>query len=202
MRKPALRSSTQHLGPANRPIGSSLKSRPCGMMALFSRTTIFTATCALWESKIPVANGIKCTINQVKAAVIAVRTGQLNEENRSLDFKMRPEQESGGREDRRIFQEFPKGEPKQATTLPLERQDAVRQDLCRVPTGIEDGLAQNSGIDLQASGPDSVGRGSEVPRRLPGLAIHHARRLFVPGSRQEKTFRLLRIVSGLPGPEH
>ncbi len=34
----------------------------------------------------------KCTVKQVKAAVIAVRTGQLNEENRSLDFKMRPEQ--------------------------------------------------------------------------------------------------------------
>jgi len=34
----------------------------------------------------------RCTIAQVKAAIIAVRTGQLNEENRSLDFKMRPEQ--------------------------------------------------------------------------------------------------------------
>lgn len=46
-------------------------------------------------------NGVKnpegewfcCTVDQVKAALIAVRTGQLNEENRSLDFKMRPEQE-------------------------------------------------------------------------------------------------------------
>ncbi|MDY0094926.1 MAG: DEAD/DEAH box helicase family protein [Candidatus Vecturithrix sp.] len=34
----------------------------------------------------------RCTAAQVKAAIIAVRTGQLNEENRSLDFKMRPEQ--------------------------------------------------------------------------------------------------------------
>ena len=33
------------------------------------------------------------TVAQVKAAILAVRTGQLNEENRSLDFKMRPEQE-------------------------------------------------------------------------------------------------------------
>ncbi len=47
-------------------------------------------------------NGIKnpqgewfcCTVAQVKAAIIAVRTGQLNEENRSLDFTMRPEQEA------------------------------------------------------------------------------------------------------------
>ncbi len=35
----------------------------------------------------------RCTVEQVKAAILAVRTGQLNEENRSLDFKMRPEQE-------------------------------------------------------------------------------------------------------------
>lgn len=47
-------------------------------------------------------NGIKheagewfrCTAEQVKAAIIAVRTGQLNQENRSLDFAMRPEQEA------------------------------------------------------------------------------------------------------------
>jgi len=45
-------------------------------------------------------NGVKnpegewfcCAIAQVKSAIIAVRTGQLNEENRSLDFTMRPEQ--------------------------------------------------------------------------------------------------------------
>lgn len=45
-------------------------------------------------------NGVKnlggewfeCAVTQVKSAIIAVRTGQLNEENRSLDFRMRPEQ--------------------------------------------------------------------------------------------------------------
>lgn len=34
----------------------------------------------------------KCAVEHVRAAIIAVRTGQLNEENRSLDFQMRPEQ--------------------------------------------------------------------------------------------------------------
>jgi hypothetical protein len=34
----------------------------------------------------------RCTPAQVRVAIIAVRTGQLNEENRSLDFTMRPEQ--------------------------------------------------------------------------------------------------------------
>jgi hypothetical protein len=40
----------------------------------------------------PEGEWFACPVNQVKAAVIALRTGQLNEENRSLDFAMRPEQ--------------------------------------------------------------------------------------------------------------
>lgn len=44
--------------------------------------------------KNPEGEWFRCTVAQVKSAIIAVRTGQLNEENRSLDFKMRPEQEA------------------------------------------------------------------------------------------------------------
>ncbi len=42
----------------------------------------------------PDGEWFQCTVDQLKAAIIAVRTGQLNEENRSLDFKMRPEQQA------------------------------------------------------------------------------------------------------------
>ena len=42
--------------------------------------------------KNPEGEWFRCTTEQVRAALIAIRTGQLNEENRSLDFKMRPEQ--------------------------------------------------------------------------------------------------------------
>ena len=42
--------------------------------------------------KNPGGEWFRCTVDQVKVAIIAVRTGQLSEENRSLDFKMRPEQ--------------------------------------------------------------------------------------------------------------
>jgi len=34
-----------------------------------------------------------CSVKEVKAAIIAIKKGELNEENRTLDFKMRPEQE-------------------------------------------------------------------------------------------------------------
>lgn len=46
------------------------------------------------DVKNPEGEWFRCTVAQLKAAIIAVRTGQLNEESRSLDFKMRPEQEA------------------------------------------------------------------------------------------------------------
>jgi len=42
--------------------------------------------------KNPEGEWFECTVDAVKAAVIAVRTGRMSEENRTLDFKMRPEQ--------------------------------------------------------------------------------------------------------------
>jgi hypothetical protein len=42
--------------------------------------------------KSPKGEWFECSIDKVRAAVIAIRTGELNEENRTLDFKMRPEQ--------------------------------------------------------------------------------------------------------------
>ena len=48
----------------------------------------------------------RCTIERVKAAVIAVRSGQLNEENRTLDFKMRPEQKAAVEQTVAYFRSF------------------------------------------------------------------------------------------------
>jgi hypothetical protein len=42
--------------------------------------------------KNPNGEWYKCSVDRVRAAVIALRIGESNEENRSLDFKMRPEQ--------------------------------------------------------------------------------------------------------------
>jgi len=44
--------------------------------------------------KNPKGEWFRCTVAQITVAIIAVRTGQLNDENRSLDFKMRPEQDA------------------------------------------------------------------------------------------------------------
>jgi len=58
--------------------------------------------------KNPDGEWFRCSLSQVKAAVIAVRTGQLNEENRSLDFKMRPEQEAAVAKTAAYFKSFKK----------------------------------------------------------------------------------------------
>jgi hypothetical protein len=67
--------------------------------AMRSDGTVFTdhdvhRTLRLNGVKNPKGEWFRCTVAQVKAAIIAVRTGQLNEENRSLDYRMRPEQEA------------------------------------------------------------------------------------------------------------
>lgn len=41
----------------------------------------------------PDGEWFRCAVDDLRSAIIAIKTGELNEENRSLDFKMRPEQE-------------------------------------------------------------------------------------------------------------
>lgn len=56
--------------------------------------------------KNPDGEWFKCSFKEVKAAVIAVRTGEMNEENRSLDFGMRPEQEAAVEKTVAYFKSF------------------------------------------------------------------------------------------------
>ena len=54
----------------------------------------------------PEGEWFACPVKQVKAAVIALRTGQLNEENRNLDFGMRPEQVEAVKKTATYFKSF------------------------------------------------------------------------------------------------
>ena len=56
--------------------------------------------------KNPKGEWYQCTVEQVKAAINAVRDGQLFEEQRSLDFKMRPEQEAAVEKTMAYFKSF------------------------------------------------------------------------------------------------
>ena len=50
----------------------------------------------------------ECSVKDVKSAVIALRKGELNEESRTLDFKMRPEQVDAIEKTARYFTSFGK----------------------------------------------------------------------------------------------
>jgi len=58
--------------------------------------------------KNPDGEWFKCSADVVKSAIIAVKTGQMNEENRSLDFEMRPEQEQAVEKTATYFKSFRK----------------------------------------------------------------------------------------------
>lgn len=62
--------------------------------------------------KNPEGEWFKCSVKEVKAAVIAIRSGQMNEENRSLDFKMRPEQVAAVEKTAAYFKSVRKETPK------------------------------------------------------------------------------------------
>lgn len=59
--------------------------------------------------KNPDGEWFECGLPDVQAAIIAVKSGELNEENRSLNFAMRPEQEEAVNKAARYFLSF-KGE--------------------------------------------------------------------------------------------
>jgi hypothetical protein len=54
----------------------------------------------------PEGEWFKCSVKDVKAAIIALKTGEVNEESRSLDFKMRPEQKAAVDKTADYFQSF------------------------------------------------------------------------------------------------
>ena len=61
--------------------------------------------------KNPEGEWFECTVDAVKAAVIAVRTGRTSEENRTLDFKMRPEQQEAVKKTAAYFEDIQKESP-------------------------------------------------------------------------------------------
>lgn len=52
-----------------------------------------------------------CSVKDVQAAIIAIKKGELNEENRTLDFKMRPEQEQAVNKVIQYFDSYKKENP-------------------------------------------------------------------------------------------
>jgi len=56
--------------------------------------------------KNPDGEWFACTVQQLKAFVLALKTGIINEENRTLNFRMRPEQEEAIRRTAKYFESY------------------------------------------------------------------------------------------------
>jgi len=59
----------------------------------------------------PDGEWFRCTIKEVKSAILAIRTGELDDSVRCLDFKMRPEQTSAVEKTATYFKSFKKENP-------------------------------------------------------------------------------------------
>ncbi len=67
--------------------------------------------------KNPDGEWFKCSVHDVEAAILALKKGELNEENRTLDFKMRPEQKDAVNKTIQYFESFKK-EPENSDKTP------------------------------------------------------------------------------------
>jgi hypothetical protein len=56
----------------------------------------------------PDGEWFECTVEDVLAAIIALKSGEINEENRSLDFSMRPEQKAAVKKTSEYFKQYRK----------------------------------------------------------------------------------------------
>ena len=56
----------------------------------------------------PEGEWFECTVKDVLAAIIALKSGEINEENRSLDFSMRPEQKAAIEKTAHYFKQYQK----------------------------------------------------------------------------------------------
>ena len=61
--------------------------------------------------KNPDGEWFECKVARVKAAILALRNGELNSENRTLSFGMRPEQEQAVEKTEQYFRSFRKEQP-------------------------------------------------------------------------------------------
>ena len=144
----------------------------------------------------------RCTVAQAKTAIVAVRTGQLNEENRSLDFKMRPEQQAAVEKTAAYFASWrkEKGNRNKPPHFLWNAKMRFGKTFAAYQLAKKMGWRQSPGPDVQAGSAKRLGRGLEESRGFQGLAVHLTRRTVLRGSRQEEAVCLFRLISRLPGP--
>lgn len=157
--------------PTKRPDGSTPYRIVCREPAMRPDGSCFTdheVHRALQRRGIPRMGGewYRCTPEEVCAAVLAVRLHTDNAENRTETFALRPEQAAAVERTAAYYRAAYQESAQRTPQIPLEREDAVRQDLCRLPAGPADGLCTGAGAHLQARRAERLAGGPAAPHRL------------------------------------
>ncbi len=202
-RRTASPSSIRRRGRASRRTESSWKSPLCGMMGRCSPTVTYTGCSRFIGVKNPEGEWFRCTAAQVKVAIIAVRTGQLNEENRSLDFAMRPEQKEAVEKTAAYFASWrrEKGNRNKPPHFLWNAKMRFGKTFAAYQLAKKMGWRKVSGPDIQACRAKRLGRGLEMSRGFQGLAVHFPGGLSYDEADKKKPFVCFWFVSGLPWPE-
>ncbi len=113
---------------------------------------------------------------QVKAAIIAVRTGQLNEENRSLDFKMRPEQEAAVEKTAAYFKSFAKRTTDKPPHFLWNAKMRFGKTFAAYQLAKKMGWRKVLVLTFKPAVQSAWEEDLKLPCGFPGLAVHQARR--------------------------
>ena len=117
-------------------------------------------------SRRPNWNGCAARSVDVQVAITELRTGQQFTGTHHETFPMRPEQAEAVEQDACLLPLDLEGGHARGPALPLEREDALRQDVHHLPARQEARRNQGARGDLQASGRGCVAARPGVPCRL------------------------------------
>ena len=153
--------------------------------------------------KNPEGEWFRCTVAQVKAAIIAVRTGQLNEENRSLDFKMRPEQEAAVEKTAAYFASWrkEKGNRNKPPHFLWNAKMRFGKTFAAYQLAKKMGWRKVLVLTFKPAVQSAWEEDLKCHVDFKGWQFIKPGGLDLRGGGQEEAVRLLRVVSGLPGPE-
>ena len=109
---------------------------------------------------------MRCTVKDVKTVLTELRTGQTVHRHASRDFPMRREQAEAVNKTHDYFHSIWDGGHARRPALPLEREDALRQDLHRLSARQEARRQAGAGGDFQARGGGCVADRPRIPCRF------------------------------------
>ena len=114
---------------------------------------------------------MRCSVKDVKTVLTELRTGQQFTGTHHETFAMRREQAEAVNKTHAYFHSHLEGGYARRSALPVEREDALRQDLHHLPARQEARRQARARGDLQARRGGCVADRPRIPRGLRRLAV-------------------------------